>query len=111
MGENRKSNARLCAYGSQAFVGLNSPAPALQLKSLRDPPSTISYRKWNFRVVDVPRSFLKYGPLERKKYSAPPSAPESGESVMMRLITPLYALSTTCDDWYVEIHDFLITCG
>ena len=48
----RRLDGRFCAKGFQEAVSTND-VPTAQLQSLRAPLSVISYRKWNFRVVDV----------------------------------------------------------
>ena len=67
--ENRKLGARFCVEGLQEVVEDNAAAaPTVQLQSIRIALAVIANRKWNFRVMDVSRAFLRSKPLERDTY-------------------------------------------
>ena len=68
VGENRKLDAGFCVKGFREFAEPNASAPTVQLQSIRMCVAVISYRKWNFRVIDVSRAFLRSEPLEREAY-------------------------------------------
>ena len=65
------------------------------------------YMKWNFRMIDVARSFLKSSPLGWTKAAQPPYSSDSKEAAMWVLAKPIYGLIASCKDWYVAIRDFL----
>ena len=66
--ENRKLDARFCVKGFQELVEANAAAPTVQLQSIRIALAVITYRRWNFRAVDVSRAFPRSKPLERNTY-------------------------------------------
>ena len=61
VGENRKLDSRFRVEGFQEFAETNASAPAVQLQSIRAVLAVIAYRRWNFRAIDVSRSFRGRG--------------------------------------------------
>ena len=61
--ENRQLDDRFCVEGFQEFVEPNASAPKVQLQIIRLFLSVIAFRKWDFRVMDVSRAFLRSEPL------------------------------------------------
>ena len=56
---NRKLDARFCVDGFRKFAEPNASALTVQLRSIRLRLAVISFRKWGFRAMDVPRAFLR----------------------------------------------------
>ena len=109
--ESRKLDARFRVKGFQELVEANAAAPTVQLQSIRIALAVIAYRRWNFRVMDVSRAFLRSKPLMRNTFAKLPDGVEQ-ENVAWKLIKPLYGLSTACKDWYSTIRNFLTDeCG
>ena len=106
--ENRKLDSRFCVQGVREFSESNASAPTVQLQSVRIPLAVIAYRKWNFRVMDVSRSFLMSGPLKRDTFVKLPQWAEK-DNVARKLLKAAYGLRTACEDWYKAIRDFLAT--
>ena len=99
--EDRKLDSRFCVKGFQEFAEPNAAAPTVQLQSIRLCLAVISFRKWDFRAMDVSRAFLRSGPLKRGTYVQLPKGVED-DRVAWKLSKPLSGLSTSCKDWYKQ---------
>ena len=111
VGEDRKLDAVFRVKCFHGFSGTNASAPTVQLQSIMVAFAVIAYRKWNFRVMDVSRAFLRSEPLERGAYAKLPEGSEQGNAAW-KLLKPLYGLGTTCKDWYRAVRNFSIEeCG
>ena len=69
---NRKLDARFCVEGFREFAEPNASAPTVQLQSIRLFPSIVAFRKWDFRVMDVPMELLGSEPFKRGTYAQLP---------------------------------------
>ena len=65
VGENRKLGDRFCVKGLQEFAGANESSVTVQLQISIVVLAVVAHRKWNFRVMDVSRAFLRSRPLKR----------------------------------------------
>ena len=54
--------------------------------------------------MDVPRVFLRHGPLKRETYAKLPDWVAKGD-IAWDLLEILYGLSTACKDWSGDIRD------
>ena len=88
--ENRKLDAGFCVEGFQELVEANAAAPTVQLQSIRIALAVIAYRRWNFRVVDVSRAFLRSKPLVRNTYAKLPEWSGAGKCGLGTYKTPLW---------------------
>lgn len=66
--DKSESGARFRGMGRREFIPAKSSSHTAQLQSIRAIVTVISYIMWNFRIMDVSRSFLKPIPLERKNF-------------------------------------------
>ena len=97
--------------GFQEVVEDNAASPTVQLQSVRIALAVIAYGKWDFRVMDVSRAFLRSEPLDRDTYAKLPDGVEQ-ENAAWGLLKPLYGLSTAYKNWYRTIRNFLTEeCG
>ena len=78
VGGNRKVDAILRVKWFQEFVEPNAYAPTVQLQGIRAVLDVIAYRKWEFRVMDVSRAFMRFGHLKSETYSELPNVIEKG---------------------------------
>ena len=59
METKKKLGAGISVKGFQELVEDSASAPAVKLQSVRIALTVIAYRKWNFRVMDFSRAFLR----------------------------------------------------
>ena len=78
-------------------MGSNASAPTVQLRRIRLFLAVISFRKLEFRVMDVSRGGSE--PLKRDTYVQLPKKGVVGDMVAWNLLKPLYGLSASCEDW------------
>ena len=62
--ENRKLDARFRVKCCREFAESNASTPTVQIQRIRLCSAAISYRKWDFMVMDVSRAFLRPEPLK-----------------------------------------------
>ena len=98
-------DARFCLMGFREFGTTNASSSAAQLQNTRLSLTVISYRMWNFRNMDVSRSFLKSRPLERGISAKPPHGAQKNSNTTWKLAKPLYGLATSCRGWSLTLRD------
>ena len=94
MGENRKLEARVRAKGLWEFFGTSAIVHTTQLQRAISVLTIISYRRWNFRVMDVARAFLKSAHLGIVIYAKTPYFSECKDVETREVSKPLYGLRT-----------------
>ena len=73
VGGNRKLDDVFRVEGFQGFSETNASKPTVQLQSIMVVLAVTEYRKWNFRAMDVSRSFSTEAPLKRDTYDSLPT--------------------------------------
>ena len=105
VGEDRKLEAVFRVKRFQEFVETHASAPTVQLQIIRLLLAVIGYRKWNFRAIGVSGEFPRSGALKRDAYVELPDG--AGKEIIARkLLTPLYGLSTACNERCETIRAF-----
>ena len=103
MDEIRRLESSLRAKCHRVFSGIAS-APTMQLKDITVSSSSTSETQRDFRSADFSRAFTK-SLSSGAIYGKPPFPPGRIESVMRKLLNPLYGVLAGCKAWYVEIWD------